>query len=99
MVPGKRRAVKAERGCRMMFRKPWFWYSALAVVAWGAWALLSKLASSEIPAESLQFLFTAGTLPVVIALIAARNFKVEPSGRGISFSVANGVVSAIGILA
>jgi uncharacterized membrane protein len=82
-----------------MFRKPWFWYSALAVVAWGAWAVLSKLASSEIPAESLQFLFTAGTLPVAIALLAARKFKVEPSARGISFSVANGVVSAIGILA
>ena len=83
----------------MVFRKSWFWYSALAVLAWGAWAVLSKLASSEIPAESLQFLFTAGTLPVAIALLAARKFKVEPSARGISISVANGVVSAIGILA
>ena len=44
-------------------------------------------------------MFTAGTLPVAIALLAARKFKVEPSARGISFSVANGVVSAIGILA
>jgi transporter family protein len=83
----------------MMFRKPWFWYSVLAVLAWGAWAVLSKLASSEIPAESLQFLFTVGTLPVAVALLVARRFKVEPSPRGISFSVANGVVSAIGILA
>jgi transporter family protein len=83
----------------MMFRKPWFWYSVLAVLAWGAWAVLSKLASSEIPAESLQFLFTVGTLPVAIALLVGRRFKVEPSPKGISFSVANGVVSAIGILA
>jgi bacterial/archaeal transporter family protein len=83
----------------MMFRKPWFWYSVLAVLAWGAWAVLSKVASSEIPAESLQFLFTVGTLPVAVALLVARRFKVEPSPRGISFSVANGVVSAIGILA
>jgi transporter family protein len=82
-----------------MFGKPWFWYSVLAVLAWGAWAVLSKLASSEIPAESLQFLFTVGTVPVAVALLAARKFKVEPSGRGITFSVANGVVTAIGILA
>ncbi len=82
-----------------MFRKPWFWYSVLAVLAWGAWAVLSKLASSEIPAESLQFLFTAGTLPVAVALLVERKLKVEPSAKGILFSVANGVVSAIGILA
>ncbi len=83
----------------MVFRKPWFWYSALAVLAWGAWAVLSKLASSEIPAESLQFLFTAGTLPVAVALLVNRKLKVEPSAKGIVFSVVNGVVSAIGILA
>jgi bacterial/archaeal transporter family protein len=82
-----------------MFRKPWFWYSMLAVLGWGGWAVLSKLASSEIPAESLQFLFTVGTLPVAVALLVARKFKVEPSARGITYSVANGVVSAIGILA
>jgi len=82
-----------------MFRKPWFWYSMLAVLGWGGWAVLSKLASSEIPAESMQFLFTVGTLPVAVALLVARKFKVEPSARGITYSVANGVVSAIGILA
>ncbi len=83
----------------MMFRKPWFWYSVLAVLGWGAWAVLSKLASAEIPAESMQFLFTAGTLPIAAALLVARKFKVEPSPRGIVYSVANGVVSAIGTLA
>jgi len=82
-----------------MLRKPWFWYSVLAILAWGAWAIISKLASSEIPAQSMQFLFTVGTLPVALALLAARQFKVEPSARGIAYSMANGVVSAIGILA
>src|SRR5436190_10470465 len=82
-----------------MFHKPWFWFSMLAVLGWGGWAVLSKLASSEIPAESMQFLFTVGTLPVAVALLVARKFKVEPSARGITYSVANGVVSAIGILA
>jgi len=82
-----------------VFRKPWFWYSVLAVLGWGGWAILSKLASSEIPAEPLQFLFTIGTVPVAIALLIARKFSVEPSASGIFFSVANGVASAVGTLA
>jgi bacterial/archaeal transporter family protein len=83
----------------LIIKKPWLWYSVLAVLAWGAWAILSKLASSEIPVHTMQFLFTIGTLPVAAALFAARNFKLEPSAKGIFFSVTNGVVSAIGILA
>lgn len=83
----------------MMFVKPWFWYSVLAVLAWGVWAVLSKVASSEIPAQSLQFLFTVGTVPVALALLMAQRFRLEPSAKGIVYSVANGVVSAIGMLA
>jgi uncharacterized membrane protein len=83
----------------MMLRKPWFWYSVLAVFGWGGWAILSKLASSEIPAQSLQLLFTLGTVPVAVALLVARRFKLEPSTSGIAFSIANGVVTATGTLA
>src|SRR6266702_588513 len=60
----------------MMFRKPWFWYSVLAVLAWGAWAVLSKLAASEIPAESLQFLFTIGILALFAAFRSGGNTGV-----------------------
>ena len=78
----------------MMFRKPWFWYSVLAVLAWGAWAVLSKLAASEIPAESLQFLFTVGTLPVAVALLVERKLKVDgkKAKSDPSWSVSNRVV-------
>jgi bacterial/archaeal transporter family protein len=82
-----------------MLRKPWFWYSVLAVFGWGGWAILSKLASSEIPAETLQLLFTFGTVPVAIVLLTARKFKLEPSPSGIAFSIANGIVSGLGTLA
>jgi len=80
-------------------RARWFWYSILCVLAWGAWALLSKLGSNEIPADTMQFIFTFGTLPVAVALLAARKFKLEKSARGIFFAVANGVLSGIGGLA
>jgi bacterial/archaeal transporter family protein len=77
----------------------WFWYSMVCVLCWGGWALLSKLGSRDIPPEAMQFLFTIGTLPICIALLAARRFKMEKSPKGISYGVLNGVLSAVGGLA
>jgi len=77
----------------------WFWYSILCVLCWGAWALLSKLGSREIPPQTMQFLFTLGTLPVGIALLVARRLKLEKSAKGISYAILNGVLSGVGGLA
>jgi uncharacterized membrane protein len=81
------------------FKAKWFWYSMLCVLSWGAWALLSKLGSNEIPADTMQFLFTFGALPVALILLMARRFKLEKSPKGIFYAVANGVLSGIGGLA
>lgn len=77
----------------------WFWYSMACVLCWGGWALLSKLGSREIPPETMQFLFTIGTIPVCLALLAARHFKLEKSPKGITYGVLNGVLSGVGGLA
>jgi bacterial/archaeal transporter family protein len=80
-------------------KERWFWYSMLCVLAWGAWAILSKLGSNEIPSDTMQFLFTFGTLPVAVALLVARRFKMEKSGKGIFYAVSNGILAGIGGLA
>jgi transporter family protein len=77
----------------------WFWYSILCVLCWGGWALLSKLGSREIPADTMQFLFTFGALPVALALLVGRHFKLEKSPKGIFYATSNGVLSGIGGLA
>lgn len=77
----------------------WFWYAIICVICWGGWALLSKLGSMEIPPDSMQFLFTLGTLPIGIALLIARRGKLEKSTRGIAYGVLNGVLSGAGGLA
>lgn len=77
----------------------WFWYSILCVLCWGGWALLSKMGSREIPADTMQFIFTFGTLPVALALLVARHLKLEKSPKGIFYAVSNGVLSGIGGLA
>jgi len=74
----------------------WFWYSILCILCWGGWAMMSKLGSREIPPETMQFLFTIGTLPVAVVLLVARKFQMEKSSKGISFAVLNGILSGIG---
>lgn len=80
-------------------RARWFWYSIVCVLCWGAWALLSKLGSTEIPPETMQFLFTIGTLPVCLGVLIQRRFKLEKSPHGITYAVSNGILAGIGGLA
>jgi transporter family protein len=82
-----------------VLRLRWFWCSMLCVLCWGAWAILAKLGSREIPPDTMQFIFTIGTLPVAFALLAARRFNLEKSVRGISFGLLNGIFASIGSIA
>ena len=77
----------------------WFWYSLICVLCWGGWALLSRLGSREISPETMQFLFTVGTLPVCLALLIGRRGKLEKSPRGITYGILNGILSGVGGLA
>jgi transporter family protein len=81
------------------FKTPWFGYSMLCVLCWAGWALFSKLGSREIPPESMQFLFTIGTLPIGIALLIGRRFKLEKSPKGIIYAIFTGVLAGTGGLA
>jgi transporter family protein len=74
----------------------WFWYSAFCVICWGVWALLQKLGSLEVPAATIQFLFTFGALPIALALLAVRRFKLEKSLVGIACAVLMGVLAGVG---
>ena len=44
----------------------------------------------------MQFLFTLGGVPIALAVLVARRFRLERSPRGISYSLIVGVLSAIG---
>ena len=62
----------------------------------GGWTILAKLGSQQISAEASQFLFAWGMLPVAAVLLAGRRFKLEKNLKGIFYSIANGVLAAIG---
>jgi drug/metabolite transporter (DMT)-like permease len=81
------------------FRTKWFWYSVLCIISWGGWTIFGKIASRDISATTLQFLFPFGCLPVVAPLLFSRHFRLEKSWKGISCGIGNGVLAGIGGLA
>lgn len=78
------------------FKARWFWYSIVGVLCWGGWAFLAKLGSRGIPAESMQFIFAIGAIPVGVLLLAARRCRLEKSVKGITYGVLNGILSGVG---
>jgi transporter family protein len=78
------------------FKSKWFWYSVLCDLCWGGWAIFAKLGSNQIPPEASQFLFAWGAFPVAFVLLAGRRFKLEKNGKGVFYSLANGVLSGLG---
>ena len=83
----------------VVLQTKWFGYSVLSVLCMGGWTLLGKLGTSEIPAPTMQFLYPFGWLPVALACLWVRRFRLERSVRGTLYSVAVGVLGGIGGLA
>jgi drug/metabolite transporter (DMT)-like permease len=80
-------------------RAKWLHYSALCVAFWGAWVFASKLASAEISASAMQFLFAFGFIPVALLVLIVKPVKFEKSLKGIVYSLGNGVLAGIGGIA
>ena len=74
----------------------WLWYSVACALCWAGWTLLSKLGSREIPAATMQLLFTIGTLPVCLFFLVARRFRLEKSAKGIFYAVLMGILAGVG---
>lgn len=77
-------------------RTRWFWYSVAAAVIWGPFFIASKLGAREIPAPTMQFLFTIGSLPILVALLAATKCKIEKNIKGIVYGTGAGILAGLG---
>ncbi len=80
------------------FKARWFWCCVFCVACWVPWAFVSRLGSEQIPARTMQYLFTWGGVPVGFIFLAMRRFRLEKSGKGIAFGLTVGILSAIGQL-
>jgi len=82
-----------------VLKAKWFWYSVLSVFCMGGWTLLGKLGTTEIPARTMQFLYPFGWVPVALACLWVRRFRLERSLRGTIYSISIGLLGGIGGLA
>jgi transporter family protein len=82
-----------------MFLSRWLIYALLCILAWGSWGFVAKLGADRIAPGPLQILATAGTLPLALIAFLQLRMRLEKDARGITYGIANGVLSGIGLLA
>lgn len=78
----------------------WFLFTAIAVLCWGIWAVISKLIGDTITAAQSQALSTVGLLPVMIALgCSGRLTTTGNRTRGLVLAFAAGALTCGGNIA
>jgi transporter family protein len=78
----------------------WLAFSLLTILAWGAWGAVSKIASDGVDADTNQFLFTIGLLPLM--LIVMRRGVVGGTRQdraGIGWAFLTGILGGTGNIA
>ncbi len=80
----------------------WLAFSLLTIVCWGAWGVVSKLASDGVDANTNQVLFTFGLLPLIV--IAARSPQLRSGAAdqrraGIGWAFLTGILGGTGNIA
>lgn len=77
----------------------WLAYALLCILSWGMWGFVAKLGADRIAPGPLHILATAGTIPLALLAFFQLRMRLERDARGITYGIANGVLSGIGLLA
>lgn len=78
----------------------WLFYSLVTILLWGAWGLVSKLASEGIDANTNQVYFTLGLLPLILMMLRSPRLKGGAQRRsGIRWAFLTGILGGTGNIA
>jgi bacterial/archaeal transporter family protein len=85
-------------------RPKWLLWSLATIVLWGAWGLVSKVASNGVDVYANQLLYTVGLAPLMIFVawtVHKRSAGEETEGRrkGIFWAFLTGILGGLGNLA
>src|ERR1700716_1340773 len=79
----------------------WLAFSLLTILAWGAWGVVSKVASAGVDADTNQVFFTFGLLPLI--LIVWRSPRIGGADKrrrvGIAWAFLTGILGGAGNIA
>lgn len=75
----------------------WLAWALAALVAWGLWAVMSRLLGDGFSGELSQALSTVGFVPILVAIGVSAGKKLRrASRRGLGLALLGGVVSCLG---
>jgi transporter family protein len=79
----------------------WLLWSVVTIVLWGAWGLVSKVASAGVDAYVNQLLYTAGLAPLLIFVawtVHRRSAQENREGRsaGVFWAFFTGILGGVG---
>jgi transporter family protein len=75
-------------------------YSLLTILAWGAWGVVSKVASASVDANTNQIFFTIGILPLIVLVLQSPRLAVGTQRKlGITWAFITGILGGTGNIA
>jgi transporter family protein len=80
----------------MMKLPAWFIPAAFALVLWGTWGFLQKMATNHMPPRHVYLVSSLGAVVVVLVMLATNKFPVRFGVEGTLFAVIAGICSSLG---
>jgi len=79
----------------------WLAFSLLTILVWGAWGVVSKVASDGVDANTNQVFFTFGLLPLIPIVWRSSRVRTTQAGRrnGIAWAFLTGILGGTGNIA
>jgi transporter family protein len=78
----------------------WLAFSLMTILCWGAWGVVSKVASDGVDANTNQIFFTLGLLPLMALLVRSPKLRGGTQRRtGIAWAFLTGILGGTGNIA
>lgn len=74
----------------------WFIFGLFALILWGVWGFLPKLATRYIEPQSVLVFQTIGSILVTIVILATIDFKPELHTKGVTLAIVTGIIGTLG---
>ncbi len=78
----------------------WLFFSLLTIAVWGAWGVVSKVASNGVDADTNQIFFTVGLLPLIVLVLRSPRIRGGKDRRsGMAWAFLTGILGGTGNIA
>ncbi len=80
-----------------MTRTPaWLMPAAFALILWGAWGVLQKIATNQMEPRNVYFISALGALAAVLVVLSMSRFPLSLNFEGAFFALIAGICSSLG---